>query len=123
MILQLVLQADLISGFEMLAKKKVLPIQYLLLNEPRHLFPFYWQKLFEFLENNGTASNFKFQNLLIEGNHDLAIFQKALKGERGKINAQQDGSLLLIKAKRETDAAAFLAKKIQLNGEHTVLFA
>ena len=32
--------------------------------------------------------------------------------------AQQDGSLLLIKANRETDAAAFLAKKIRLNPDY-----
>jgi len=93
------------------------PIQTLLLNEPRHLFPFHWQKLFTYLEDQGTAIK-QLAEPIIEGDHDLAIFQKALNGERGKVDAQQDGSLLVIRAKRETDAAAFLAKKIQLNTEY-----
>ncbi len=93
------------------------PIQQLLLNEPRHLFPFHWQKIFTYLEEQGTEVS-QLPEPVIDGTHDLAIFQKALNGERGKVNAQQDGSLLVIRAKRETDAAAFLAKKIQLNADY-----
>ena len=95
-------------------EERVTPIQHLLLNEPRDLFPFHWQKVFTHLEANGTNIA-QIPAPVIEGNHDLAIFQKALKGERGKVSAQKDGSLLVIRAKRETDAAAFLAKKIQIN--------
>ena len=95
-------------------EERATPIQQLLLNEPRDLFPFYWQKVFTHLEANGTKVA-QIPEPAIEGNHDLAVFQKALKGERGKVSSQQDGSLLVIRAKRETDAAAFLAKQIQLN--------
>ena len=56
------------------------PIQQLLLNEPLHLFPFYWQKLFTHLEDHGTEVK-QLPEPTIEGNHDLAIFQKALKGD------------------------------------------
>ncbi len=93
------------------------PIQQLLLNEPRALFPFYWQKVFTHLEEHGTKIA-QIPEPAIEGNHDLAVFQKAFTGERKKVSAQQDGSLLVIRANRETDAAAFLAKQIQLNSTY-----
>ncbi len=95
-------------------EKRATPIQQLLLNEPRDLFPFHWQKVFTHLETNGTKVA-QIPEPEIEGNHDLAVFQKAFKVGRKKVSAQQDGSLLVIRAKRETDAAAFLAKQIQLN--------
>ncbi len=97
--------------------EKATPIQQILLNEPRHLFPFYWQQLLTCLEGHGTKVN-QLPEPKLDGDHDLAVFQKGLIGNRKKVSAQQDGSLLLIRAKRETDAAAFLAKKIQLNPDY-----
>lgn len=90
------------------------PVKQVFLNEPRALFPFYWQKLLTCLEEQGTTVS-QLPEPKLTGNSDLAIFQKGLLGNRKKVSAKQDGSLLLIRAKRETDAAAFLAKKIQLN--------
>ncbi len=90
------------------------PIQQIFLNEPRKLLPFHFQKLFDRLEENGTTIE-QLSAPTIKGDYDLAVFQKALEGKRTKVKPQRDGSLILIKAKRETTAAAFLAKLFQLN--------
>ncbi|MEM1121367.1 MAG: PD-(D/E)XK nuclease family protein [Bacteroidota bacterium] len=95
-------------------EEKATPIQQIWLNEPRHLFPFHWQKLLTSLEGHGTKVE-QLPEPKFTGNNDLTVFQKGLLGNRQKVSAQKDGSLLLIRTKRETDAAAFLAKKIQLN--------
>ena len=86
------------------------------LNEPFSLLPTHFQHLF---------NEFKSQKIPIiqleieqkEAKTDLAIFKKILQnqGEREKLTLNGDGSLILFKAKRETEAAAYLAQLLRLN--------
>jgi len=93
------------------------PIANVYLNEPYELLPFHFQRLMSALEANGTKIS-QIPQAKIVGNSDLNIFQKALQGDRGKADLKKDGSLLILKAKRDTDAAAFLAKILQLNPDY-----
>lgn len=88
-----------------------LPLQKIYLNEPLNLLPPHLQELLGTLQNIGID--------LIELKHpiaakegDLQSFQKALlKADDSNQNSvEADGSLIIIKAKRETYAAEYLAK-------------
>lgn len=86
------------------------PITHIFLNEPLELLPQFFQDLFKKL---------KTKNVIIENNNntitskhsDLATFQKVINKELStteKHVLKNDGSLLLLKSKRETHAAAWL---------------
>ncbi len=84
------------------------------LNEPLDILPYHLQQLFKALASNGTSIS-QLPTPLIEGTSDLQVFQSAISGKQVKTNLKKDGSLLILKAKRDTDAAAFLAKLLDLN--------
>jgi len=90
-------------------EQKSSPIAELCLNEPLDILPYHLQRLFKALASNGTAIS-QLPSNVIEGTSDLQIFQSAISGKQVKTSLKKDGSLLIIKAKRDTDAAAFLAK-------------
>lgn len=99
-------------------EKETTPIQQIFLNEPLALLPQYLKSLFVKLEEQGV----KIQELALNtefDDTDLGQFRKALfnkkNGKRTKITAKADGSLVIIKAKRETEAAEFLAKLFREN--------
>ncbi|WP_338452538.1 PD-(D/E)XK nuclease family protein [Niallia oryzisoli] len=57
-----------------------------------------------------------------ESSSDLSLLQSVLAGENGSQQAQGDGSLLLVRAEQEWDAADFLISWLQENGnEDTVI--
>lgn len=94
------------------------PIRQIFLNEPLNLLPQYLKVLFKKLESQGI----QIEELQLDNNFegsDLAQFRKVLfnkkNGKREKIRAKVDGSLVIIKAKRETEAAEFLAKLFREN--------
>ena len=89
----------------------------IILNEPFELLPPHFQRLFNLLQQKGIALQETTTNLPTQPS-DLANFQKALihpttPPHRHKLQA--DGSLLVLQAKRETDAATFLAKLLKDN--------
>lgn len=89
------------------------PINQIFLNEPMALLPEFLKNLFEKLEKQGVVISELELNTEFDDT-DLGQIRKALfnkkNGKRTKINAKADGSLVIIKAKRETEAAEFLAK-------------
>ncbi|MEM1322587.1 MAG: PD-(D/E)XK nuclease family protein [Bacteroidota bacterium] len=96
-----------------------LPVRTLFLNDPAALLPSHYHRLFAVLRAKG---------LLIEelperehrGNSDLVRFQQLVSGklaQRKGLELSGDGSLLLFKAKRETEAAGFLARLCRQNPE------
>jgi ATP-dependent helicase/nuclease subunit B len=90
-----------------------LPIERLCLNEPIDLMPNYLQKIFNTLKTNGTGIEQLFAPKANGGETDLARLQQRLlqaEGDKTKVEARADGSLLLIRAKRETDTARCLAQ-------------
>ncbi len=115
------LNLGLADRFRLVSKAletKKTPIQQILLNEPLELLPQYLKDLFKKLEQQGV----EIQELTFNpefDDSDLGHFRKALfnkkNGKRSKITAKADGSLVIIKAKRETEAAEFLAKLFRDN--------
>lgn len=87
-----------------------IPLEKIYLNEPCSLLPPYLQELFQVLKEIGVA--------LIDSTYpiskkagDLQNFQNALmKQPYNKHQIKADGSLIIIRAKRETYAAEYLAK-------------
>ncbi|MFK7933356.1 MAG: hypothetical protein AB8G22_07590 [Saprospiraceae bacterium] len=102
-----------------LAKRKQ-PITKIYLNEPFELLPLWYQRLFNLLK----SQNVQIEQLIATkhaGDSDLIVLQKSLRKEleRGqKHTLQKDGSLLILKAKRETDAASYLAKLLRHNPDY-----
>ena len=106
--------ADRFVNVLAVCEQKPSPIAELCLNEPLDILPYHLQRLFKALASNGTTIS-QLPSNIIEGTSDLQIFQSAISGQQVKTNLKKDGSLLIIKAKRDTDAAAFLAKLLDLN--------
>lgn len=87
-----------------------LPLQKIYLNEPLNRLPPHLQELFGTLQNIGIDL-IELQYPIAGEVGDLQNFQKALLKEpddRDQVKA--DGSLIIIRAKRETYAAEYLAK-------------
>jgi len=84
--------------------------------EPFHILPNHFQRLFHLLKTEGTSIQ-AMPQAKIEGNSDLSHFQTLLlpNTTRKKQSLQQDGSLLLLKCKRETDGADYIAKLLRKN--------
>lgn len=95
-------------------KIQTLPLQELHLNEPLNLMPLHWQRLFKALANQGVLLKqieLSMPNSLSQKT-DLDVFKdRILKAEQAEnIALKADGSLLILQANHDTDAAYFLAK-------------
>jgi|AntRauTorckE5430_2_1112549.scaffolds.fasta_scaffold00788_2 hypothetical protein len=101
-------------------EKEKTPINQIFLNEPMVLLPQYLKNLFKKLEKQGVVISELVLNTEFDDT-DLGQIRKALfnkkNGKRTKIKAKADGSLIIIKAKRETEAAEFLAKLFRDNSD------
>lgn len=87
------------------------PFTHIILNEPIEFLPQHFQILLKKLEEKGAQLESK-DNLAVSDSSDLSILQRVLKKELSiahKHTLKNDGSILLIKSKRETHAAAWLA--------------
>ncbi|MEL6943696.1 MAG: hypothetical protein AAFO82_13595, partial [Bacteroidota bacterium] len=84
--------------------------------EPSPILPNHFQRLFECLKKEGTKVE-SIPQTPINGDSDLANFQTLLlpNTPRKKHTLKQDGSLLLLQCKRETDGADYLAKLLRKN--------
>lgn len=88
-----------------------IPLERIYLTEPRDLLPFYLQDLWEILETIGVEIVEATTPDLAKENTDLRNFQQALLKqdyEKGKIRA--DGSIVILKGKREVYLAEYIAK-------------
>lgn len=92
------------------------PVKVVVLNEPLRLLPAHFKLLFQQLQNLGTKISENEIELTDTGN-DLSVFQNYLsrksKGKKAELKA--DGSLLIVRSSRETQAATFLAKLFSRN--------
>ena len=112
--------------FILVLKKLVsrkIPFEKVYLVEPLDLLPSYLQK---------TFSQFQSQGITVEllevpspvGKTDLGNFQQFIRKQGGTISKkalQRDGSLLILKTKRETEAAAWLARALVQNADFNPL--
>lgn len=93
-----------------------LPISAIVLNEPLNLLPPHFKMLFEKLKSLGV-NIFENEIKITQNDSDLSGFQQRLSRlEKGKkASLKGDGSLLVIRSPRETEAATFLAKLFRQN--------
>lgn len=109
------------------------PFTEILLNEPLELLPFHFQRLFKKMGETATRPVIrqsagaehgpehvgsdlqKFQQRLVRQGLESQTVQGRQSPASEKINLTNDGSLLLIRAKRASEAAAWLAQLIRLN--------
>jgi len=107
--------ADRFLSVEQQMTQHSLPLDTLLVNTPSELLPTHWKRFFRKLKQQGVE--LEYLNASIpEENTDLSVLQRALQNEdRQKQSLRADGSLLLLRGKRETDLAAFLATLLRRN--------
>jgi ATP-dependent helicase/nuclease subunit B len=116
--------AELEKGFaerflqiERAIRLRPLPVEVIWLNEPLHLMPPHWARLLAYLSGQGV----QIQPIIIGKNNgsdkdeklrDLDVFQqRVLHGyTASKQELRGDGSLIILQATRQSDAALFLAK-------------
>ena len=92
-----------------------LPLEKIYLTEPLALLPPHLRQLLQQLEQTGIALIHPTTPTPTLGT-DLGHLQAALlQQDHPKHRVQADGSLLILRAKRETQAAEYVAKLIQLN--------
>ncbi|MFZ4428196.1 MAG: PD-(D/E)XK nuclease family protein [Saprospiraceae bacterium] len=92
------------------------PISEIRLVEPRALFPVHWKKLLELLEGQGVLvaegamMPGALSNTPAAEENDLLRFQRLLThGRQAAGRLEGDGSLVLLKGRRDTDLAAYFA--------------
>ncbi len=95
-----------------------LPITDIHINEPKEILPYYLRRIFDLLKDKGIRLHGNQEN--IEQTHsDLDQFRYRLthpeSAKDGKIELKGDGSLILIRSKRETEAGEFISKLFHLN--------
>ncbi len=96
--------------------KLPVPVQKIYLNEPRNFLPHYLQDLWSILESMGVTIIDAVPLAIAENESDLTNFQAALQKQAyEKKRVQADGSLIIIKAKRETYLSEYLAKLLAKN--------
>ncbi len=93
------------------------PVQEIRMVEPLDILPPYWKRLFGALSTNGVQITTLPPLPAHDTDTDLAVFQRALRGEehiQGKV-LRGDGSLLLMRGRRDTDLAAWAAGMLRYN--------
>lgn len=97
------------------------PIACIRLNEPLDLLPHHFRRLFLKLESAGVTLETLQPSPPEENQSDLAQFQNLLiKGQESgkKVPLKGDGSVLIIRGKRETDLATWLARLFRRNPDY-----
>ena len=105
--------ADRFAAAQTALDQGKIPLEKIYLNEPLDLLPPHFQALFQQLQRQGCL----LENIPAAAPsmaHDLQQFQAFLNRTNppGQKTLRGDGSLLVLRAKRETDAAVFLAKML-----------
>ncbi len=112
--------ADRFADVLFCLKDRQIPIQQIFLNEKRADLPPSVERLFSRLEQKGIKIQ-QLENELSFPDTDLGAFQRAITSNRSKVALKGDGSLMIIHAKRETEAASYLAKLFQKNPSYRPL--
>lgn len=113
--------ADRFHAVLVAMQDRTTPVTEVWVNEPLDLLPRHFQRFFEKM---ASATGIKVQQLTLpdapaEAITDLQKFQKRFSAEPAKTKEtlQNDGSLLLLQARRSSEAAAWLAQLVRLNWE------
>jgi len=107
--------ADRFVSVQLLLPTDGLDLKVIYLHEKKELLPVCFQRLFEELEKSGIEIREKWVQEM-RGNSDLDKLKSAItNGFSEKQNLERDGSLLILKSKRESQLSVYLAKLIKLN--------
>ncbi|MDZ4681437.1 MAG: PD-(D/E)XK nuclease family protein [Saprospiraceae bacterium] len=91
-------------------------ISKIVLNEPFDFLPLVYRRLLAKLQENGVTLESIQPAVVSEEDTDLAVLQRALAGQSiERSPARGDGSLLLLRGKRDSDLAVFTAKLLRQN--------
>lgn len=91
-----------------------IPVSMIRCVEPKDLLPIAFQRIFQTLQNKGVRVTFG-EPAPVVGDTDLNQFQRLVKGMSVTEKLRADGSLILVKAKRDTDLAVFTAGLVRKN--------
>jgi ATP-dependent helicase/nuclease subunit B len=107
-----------------------IPVSHIFINEPEHLLPPQYKRLFEILRHKKVAISpieMPKNDVLYSQNQatDLNIFKdfienKLPRGEKQKLKS--DGSIIVIQAARDTDAADYFAQILSKNPSFSPVF-
>jgi RecB family exonuclease len=87
-------------------------------HEPQEILPRHFQRLFDQLSQKGVLLEY-LPEPLVGGSSDLGLFQQSLQRKiTEKQQLKADGSLLIIRGKRETSLATFFAQLLQENEDY-----
>ena len=110
--------ADRIHRIILALPKKDVPIDQLILCEPPELLPNAVRKIVGLLEQKGTKIKILESQSSLDDS-DLGLLKKNMLSEQApqKMSLKADGSLLILRGKRETELAAFSAALLRLNAD------
>ncbi len=96
-------------------KHREIPVQKIILNEPLEMLPALFRRLVALLQNKGITISTK-KAPVTTGRGDLSVLKNRLgKAQKEKVLPRGDGSLMILKAKRESTLSSYLAKLFRLN--------
>jgi ATP-dependent helicase/nuclease subunit B len=99
-----------------LLEHRKFPFEKVILQEPLLLLPVHIQRFIKIISAKNIPVEVAKQKPNASENSNLAFFQKRLAGEKSpKKSNVDDGSILILKAKRDADAAVFLAQTLAIN--------
>ncbi len=95
------------------------PVQEIQIVEPMDILPPYWKRLLKALSTGGVRITTLPPLPTHDANTDLAVFQRALRGEHIRAESLRgDGSLLLMRGRRDSDLAAWAAGVLRRNPDY-----
>lgn len=107
--------ADRFIVLEQKIKLRSAPIQRINFVEPASLLPVHWLRLFQALQEQGVELNYPLPRHQPQSDTDLGRFQAFLAGQSQTQELAKDGTLLLLRGKRDTDLGSYLAALLRRN--------
>lgn len=114
--------ADRFVTLEQKIRQRPSSIQRINFVEPSELLPRHWLRLFEVLKTQGVELNYPIQANHPLADTDLGKFQAFLAGKSTGQNLSVDGTLLLLRGKRDSDLANHLAATLRRNPDFKPCF-
>lgn len=114
--------ADRFVVLEQKIRQRPSSIQRINFVEPAELLPKHWLRLFEILKTQGVELNYPIQADHPLADTDLGKFQAFLAGKSKKQELSVDGTLLLLRGKRDSDLANHLAATLRRNPDFKPCF-
>ncbi len=115
-------QAERFTAIMNILELRSIPVEEIWLHEPIELLPLHFARIFQKLSKTIGIQQLHQNGHQATSDSDLAGLQNRLQTKSGdelpaKLQPRRDGSLVLLRARRNMDAAAWLAKLLSKNRE------